>query len=133
MNRRLLLSSSQTTPNRVHVAEKHHRARRQSAAAIGSEKTIGNTIIDTHLLVSLTVFSILEYIFSMNTLNLGMAVVQLGGGRLKKGDILDPSAGIIFHKKIGDIVSEGELLLEYYCSGEDKFEASKLYFNKIGK
>ena len=71
------------------------------------------------------------YISFMNTLSLGMAVVQLGGGRLTKGDILDPSAGIIFHKKIGDIVSEGELLLEYYCSGKDKFETGKLYFHDV--
>ena len=71
------------------------------------------------------------YISFMNTLSLGMAVVQLGGGYLKKGDVLDPSAGIFFHKKIGDIVSEGELLLEYYCSGKDKFETSKLYFNEV--
>ena len=42
------------------------------------------------------------YITSMDTLNLGMAVVYLGGGRLQKGDKLDPSVGIVFHKKRGD-------------------------------
>ena len=66
-----------------------------------------------------------------SSLNLGMAVVYLGGGRLQKGDAIDPSVGIVFHKKIGDEVSEGELLLEYYCSGKDKFETGKLYFNEV--
>ncbi len=71
------------------------------------------------------------YITSMDTLNLGMAVVYLGGGRLQKGDALDPSVGVVFHKKIGDAVSKGEPLLEYYCSGKDKFETGKLYFNEV--
>jgi pyrimidine-nucleoside phosphorylase len=57
------------------------------------------------------------YISFMDTLRLGMAVVHLGGGRLQKGDALDPSVGVVFHKKIGDAVSKGEPLLEYYCSG----------------
>ena len=70
------------------------------------------------------------YITSMDTLNLGMAVVYLGGGRLQKGDKLDPSVGIIFHKKRGDKVSKGEPLLEYYYSGKDKFETGKLYFDE---
>ena len=68
------------------------------------------------------------YVTSMNTLILGKAVVNLGGGRLYKGDVLDPTVGIIFHKKLGDLVCNGEPLLEYFCSDKDKFEGGTLYF-----
>ena len=68
------------------------------------------------------------YVTSMNTLILGKAVVNLGGGRLYKGDVLDPTVGIIFHKKLGDLVYNGEPLLEYFCSDKDKFEGGTLYF-----
>ena len=66
------------------------------------------------------------FISSMDTLDLGMAVVHLGGGRLNKEDVLDPTVGIIFHKKKGDIVNKGDLLLEYFCSDNNKMECSKL-------
>ena len=71
------------------------------------------------------------YISLMDTLRLGMVVVYLGGGSLQRGDTLDPSVGIVFHKKLGDKVCKGEPLLEYYCSGKDKFESGKLYFNEV--
>ena len=67
------------------------------------------------------------YITTIDTLSLGMAVVHLGGGRLIQSDELDPTVGIIFHKKIGDVVNKGDVLLEYYCSDKDKFENGKLY------
>ena len=70
------------------------------------------------------------YISCMDTVNLGFAAVHLGGGRLKKRDVLDPTAGIVFHKKIGDEVNKGEPILEYFCSDKDKFESSKLYFTE---
>jgi len=73
------------------------------------------------------------YISFMDTLNLGTAVVHLGGGRLQKNDVLDPTAGVEFHKKTGDFVNAGEPFLEYFCSDKDKFNRCKLYFNKAIK
>ena len=70
------------------------------------------------------------YISFMNTFELGKAVVHLGGGRLHKEDTLDPTVGIVFHKKVGDSVYEGEPLLEYFCSDKDKFKSGKLYFKE---
>ena len=70
------------------------------------------------------------YISFVDTLSLGMAVVYLGGGHLQKGGILDPTVGIAFHKKTGDLVCEGEPMLEYFCSNQDKFENSKLYIKE---
>ena len=71
------------------------------------------------------------YITSMDALSLGLAVVHLGGGRIQQTDKLDSSVGITFYKKTGDKVSKGEHILDYYCSGKDKFETGKLYFNDV--
>jgi len=39
------------------------------------------------------------YIPFIDTLSLGMAIVDLGGGRIQKVDVLDPTVGILFHIK----------------------------------
>ncbi len=43
---------------------------------------------------------------------LGQVSMLLGAGRLKKESDVDPLAGIIVHKKVGDPVRKGELLAE---------------------
>jgi thymidine phosphorylase len=68
------------------------------------------------------------YITGMDTLKIGKAIVLLGGGRITKHDVLDPTVGITFYRKLGEIVYAGEPLLEYYCSDKNKFENSQLYF-----
>jgi len=62
------------------------------------------------------------FVTQMNTLQLGRAVVQMGGGRLAIGDKLDYSTGIQFYKKIGQTVSKGETLAEVFCSNIGKLE-----------
>ena len=62
------------------------------------------------------------FVTQMNTLQLGQVVVQMGGGRIQKGDAIDNSTGIRFHKKIGAMVEKGEPILEYSCSNLSKFE-----------
>ncbi len=71
------------------------------------------------------------YISGFNTLELGKVVVQLGGGRVNKDDILDPTVGIIFHKKVGDSVNSGEVILEYFCSNSNKIEKADFLLNTI--
>ena len=62
------------------------------------------------------------FVTQMNTLQLGRAVVQMGGGRIHKGDKIDNSTGIRFHKKIGVMVEKEAPILEYFCSNQSKFE-----------
>ena len=52
-----------------------------------------------------------------------MALTYLGGGLIQKDDLLDPSVGMVFHKKIGDSVKEGDILMEYFCSNKNKFDS----------
>ena len=60
------------------------------------------------------------YISAINTYQLGMAGLELGAGRLKKEDIIDPKAGIILHAKIGDKVSKGQLIADIYTDDHKK-------------
>ena len=63
------------------------------------------------------------YIYSINTHRLGMSLTRLGGGCIQKDDVLDPSVGMVFHKKVGDSVKEGDILMEYFCSNKNKFDS----------
>jgi len=64
------------------------------------------------------------YITNMNTLLIGFAHCELGCGRKKLSDILDPTAGIEFYHKIGDEVSEGEPLMRLFNTKKDKLDAA---------
>jgi pyrimidine-nucleoside phosphorylase/thymidine phosphorylase len=48
----------------------------------------------------------------------GVASVILGGGRTKKEDSVDPSVGIILHRKLGDAVAAGEPLCTIHYNSE---------------
>jgi pyrimidine-nucleoside phosphorylase len=50
---------------------------------------------------------------------LGRASTDLGAGRHRKGDAIDPSAGIVFRPKIGDRVRRGEPIGEVHARDED--------------
>lgn len=58
------------------------------------------------------------YISRIEAKNIGQAVVDLGGGRHKKDDIIDYFVGIEMCKKIGDSVKIGETLLYIYANDE---------------
>ena len=60
------------------------------------------------------------YIKEINTYQIGMASLELGAGRKTKTDIIDPKAGIVFYKKIGDRVKKGELICELHSETESK-------------
>jgi pyrimidine-nucleoside phosphorylase len=50
------------------------------------------------------------YVEEVNALAIGQVVVALGGGRQLMSDVVDPAAGVVLHKKVGDQVKHGELL-----------------------
>jgi pyrimidine-nucleoside phosphorylase len=58
---------------------------------------------------------------------MGTACVILGGGREKKEDSVDPSVGIVLHKKIGDAVRSGDAL----CTIHHNSEARALRAKKL--
>ncbi|MDR2818704.1 MAG: thymidine phosphorylase [Endomicrobium sp.] len=52
------------------------------------------------------------YISYIDTRAVGTAEMLTGAGRERKGDKIDYSAGIVFHKKLNDYVEKGEVIAE---------------------
>jgi pyrimidine-nucleoside phosphorylase len=50
----------------------------------------------------------------------GEIVVMLGGGREKKGDVIDYGVGVLVHKKVGDWVDVEESLFTVYANDAEK-------------
>lgn len=73
------------------------------------------------------------FINSMDTFELGMVSVMLGAGRQKKEDEVDPGAGFILHKKIGDPIREGESILTFYSNRDSASDLAIQRFLKAIK
>ena len=63
------------------------------------------------------------YLTYINTEGVGTAAGILGAGRSKKEDDIDPCAGIILHKKLGQKVKTGESLATLYTSDKSLLDA----------
>ncbi len=60
------------------------------------------------------------FVSAIEAKNIGQAVVNLGGGRMKKDDKVDYFVGVEVLKKIGDEVKSGEPLLIIHANDETK-------------
>ena len=58
------------------------------------------------------------YVSEIIAKDIGQAVVELGGGRLKKEDSIDYDVGVEVLKKIGDKVQNGEPIMYIYANNE---------------
>jgi pyrimidine-nucleoside phosphorylase len=65
------------------------------------------------------------YLASLQCEQVGTACVILGGGRERKEDSVDPSVGIVLHKKVGDAVAAGEPLATVYYNDEARAARAK--------
>jgi pyrimidine-nucleoside phosphorylase len=72
------------------------------------------------------------YITRMDSESIGRASMILGAGRINKEDTIDPSVGIVFHKKTGDPVIKNETIAMIHTNDEDKIdEALNMLKNSI--
>lgn len=60
------------------------------------------------------------FITKVNTAEIGHAIASIGGGRVRIDDKLDSSVGFVASVRIGDQLSENDLLGTIYCSDESK-------------
>ena len=60
------------------------------------------------------------FVKSIEAIEIGIASRDLGAGRHKKGDVLDLSAGIYLHKKVGDFVEKGEKIATIYTEKKNE-------------
>src|SRR5690606_26480937 len=56
------------------------------------------------------------YIQSINSEEVGLASMMLGGGRTKKEDIIDYEVGVVINKKVGSFVNENDVIFEIYSN-----------------
>ena len=59
------------------------------------------------------------FVGEIDTKALGVAVMQIGGGRAQQESDLDLTAGLVLHKKLGTPVSVGDTLAVAYASERD--------------
>lgn len=64
------------------------------------------------------------FVKSIEAIEIGIASRDLGAGRHKKDDVLDLSAGIYLHKKVGDFVEKGEKIATIYTEKENEVEGA---------
>lgn len=70
------------------------------------------------------------YFVSIDTEQCGIASVELGAGRQKKGDPIDYSAGIQMHCRLGDYLYQGDKIATLYSSFEGCFTEAEETLSK---
>jgi len=65
------------------------------------------------------------YLTSVDAAEVGMSMVDLGGGREKKSDTIDHSVGVIVHYKVGDLVQRGTPLFTIHANDEAKLATAR--------
>ncbi|MGN1317441.1 MAG: thymidine phosphorylase [Lachnospirales bacterium] len=73
------------------------------------------------------------YINEIDAYKIGQASVATGAGRITKKDNIDPSAGIIMNKKIGDEIRKGEVIAKIFASTSEKCENASEIIKKAVK
>ncbi len=70
------------------------------------------------------------YVNEINTTQIGLAAMVLGGGRLKKDDVIDLSVGVKIVSKIGKKLKNKEIISKIYANNEKTAcEAKKIIKN----
>jgi thymidine phosphorylase len=64
------------------------------------------------------------YVARIDAKEIGLACVDLGGGRRRKGDSIDPRVGVMVQAKVGDRVAGGEPLAAVYAADEQSATAA---------
>ena len=65
------------------------------------------------------------FVSKMNAFEMGMIAVELGAGRKAKEDDVDPAAGFILHKKIGDSVDKDETFATIHTNKNSVLRSAK--------
>lgn len=65
------------------------------------------------------------YLERIHAREIGETAVDLGAGRARKEDLIDPGVGIIIHHKVGDYVERGQPLFTIHASQEQKLKPAR--------
>ena len=62
---------------------------------------------------------------SLDAEQVGLAAVDLGAGRARKEDRVDPAAGLVLRKRVGEEVRSGEVLAELHAATDARLDAGE--------
>lgn len=65
------------------------------------------------------------YVTKIEARILGQALNELGGGRTRKGDTIDPAVGLVIRGKVGDMVTRDEPLIYIHARNEADVERAE--------
>jgi len=65
------------------------------------------------------------YLDQVQARSVGIAAVELGAGREKKGDPIDHAVGFVIHHKVGDQVEKGQPLFTIHANNEKSLEYAR--------
>ncbi|MBI3578304.1 MAG: thymidine phosphorylase [Ignavibacteriales bacterium] len=65
------------------------------------------------------------YIAEIDSLELGLTSIELGAGRARIDDVIDPKAGVVLKKKVGDTVEINDTVAVFYTDKETALHAAK--------
>ncbi|MFL5372970.1 MAG: thymidine phosphorylase [Myxococcales bacterium] len=68
------------------------------------------------------------FLVALDAEEVGLSAVDLGAGRARKEDRVDPAAGLLLRKRAGDEVRAGETLAELHAESEARLEAGAARF-----
>ena len=108
---------------RVEHAVRSGAAVAKLAEVIAAQGGDARQVEEPHLLPTAPVRSMLEaprsgYIASIQSEQMGLASMQLGAGRFKKGEQIDHRTGLVLQAKVGDYRYAGEPLVEIHARSE---------------
>jgi len=65
------------------------------------------------------------YVADLDARQIGLTSMLLGGGRAKKGDVIDHAVGVVLQAKIGDRVEKGQPLMTVHANDEGKLAGAQ--------
>ena len=71
------------------------------------------------------------YVTGYATMEIGLLAIELGAGRMTVDDVIDPKAGIVITKKIGDKVEAGELIATIFTDKPIAHERASNQFQNL--
>lgn len=71
-----------------------------------------------------------RFIHKVDPMIVGLTAMHLGGGREKKGDLIDYSVGVVMKAKVGHTLRNGEIIGYVFTDDESKVEDAKMNIEK---
>jgi pyrimidine-nucleoside phosphorylase len=65
------------------------------------------------------------WVAGMDPLAVAQATLELGAGRARKTDVIDPAVGVVVHKKVGDWTDVGDVLFTVHANDEGPLARAK--------